>query len=174
MRRLHRPTRARVLLALTIAAVSFAAACDPPPPEPAPPSPPAGAPDPTTFACPVVGATYTDNYGPRGSGFHAGLDMFQTFGSDEVAVGPGRVTYAVEDAGGNAAYLWADDGNVYYYAHMWFFIGADNRRVEQGETIGILGASGNATAPHLHFEIRLGGANGPTMDPYSTLVAAGC
>lgn len=170
-----RPTRAHTLLAVMIAAVSFAAACDPPPPQPAPPPPPpASAPDPTTFACPVVGATYTDSYGPRGTGFHYGIDMFHTFGTSEVAVGPGRVTYEVEDTGGNAAYLWADDGNVYYYAHMWFFAGDDNRRVEKGDTIGFVGQSGNATTPQLHFEIRLGGANGTRTDPYSTLVAAHC
>jgi murein DD-endopeptidase MepM/ murein hydrolase activator NlpD len=162
------------LLALAIAAISFAAACDPPPPEPAPEPAPLTAPDPTTFACPVVGSTYTDNYGPRPSGFHYGLDMFQTFGTAEVAVGPGRVTYQVEDAGGNAAYLWADDGNVYYYAHMWFFAGDNDRRVEKGDTIGVLGQSGNATAPHLHFEIRLGGPNGLRMHPSPPPVAAGC
>ena len=44
----------------------------------------------------------------------------------------------------------------------------------QGEIIGLTGMTGNATAPHLHFEIRVGGANGGTIDPYPTLKAAGC
>jgi murein DD-endopeptidase MepM/ murein hydrolase activator NlpD len=105
---------------------------------------------------------------------HNGIDMFAPTGAPEAAVGPGRVTYQVETAGGNAAYLWADDGNVYYYAHMSAFVGTNDRRVARGETIGSLGQTGNATAPHLHFEIRLGGANGTRIDPYPTLSAAGC
>ncbi len=76
-------------------------------------------------------------------------------------------------AGGNEAYLSADDGNVYYYAHMSSFVGPP-RRVVQGEIIGLVGSTGNSTAPHLHFEIRLGGPNGQRIDPYPTLQAAGC
>ena len=48
------------------------------------------------------------------------------------------------------------------------------RAVAKGEVIGLTGMTGNATAPHLHFEIRLGGANGNRTDPYPTLKAAGC
>ena len=43
-----------------------------------------------------------------------------------------------------------------------------------GEIIGLVGSTGNSTAPHLHFEIRIGGANGQRIDPYPTLQAAGC
>lgn len=123
----------------------------------------------------MTGSTYSSTFGPRvGGGTHSGVDMFAPTGTKEVAVGPGRVLHQVETAGGNAAYLYADDGNVYYYAHMSSYVGADNRRVAKGETIGLLGQTGNATAPHLHFEIRLGGPNGTRIDPYPTLVAARC
>ena len=70
-------------------------------------------------------------------------------------------------------YLSADDGNVYFYAHLSAFVG-DDRSVAQGEIIGLVGATGNTTGPHLHFEIRIGGANGEKIDPYPTLQAAGC
>jgi len=92
----------------------------------------------------------------------------------EVAVKAGTVSYVpMGGAGGNEAYLAADDGNVYYYAHMSQFVGAA-RSVAQGEVIGLVGSTGSSTAPHLHFEIRIGGANGQRIDPYPTLRGAGC
>jgi murein DD-endopeptidase MepM/ murein hydrolase activator NlpD len=64
-------------------------------------------------------------------------------------------------------------GNAYYYAHMSTTNGG-NRRVGQGEHIGYVGQTGNATGPHLHFEIRLGGVNGQRVNPFNTLINAGC
>jgi murein DD-endopeptidase MepM/ murein hydrolase activator NlpD len=125
------------------------------------------------FRCPVDGSSYTNSYGPRGSGFHYGIDMFAPTGTPVWAVKPGELRYALESAGGLVAYLFADDGNVYYYAHMSEPIGGD-RRVGQGNPIGRVGQTGNATAPHLHFEIRLGGINGQRTNPYATLRNAGC
>ncbi len=127
-----------------------------------------------SFQCPVVGSAYTDSYGPRGGGFHYGIDMLAPTGVPEVAVKAGTVSYmAMDGDGGNEGYLAADDGNVYYYAHMSQFVGGP-RAVAQGEVIGLVGSTGDATAPHLHFEIRIGGANGQKIDPYPTLKAAGC
>src|SRR5215203_4427240 len=87
------------------------------------------------FRCPVDGSTYTNNYGPRGSGFHYGIDMIAPTGTPTWAVKSGNVRYALESAGGLVAYLVADDGNAYYYAHMSNTNGG-NRRVGQGEHIG--------------------------------------
>ncbi|MFA5882933.1 MAG: peptidoglycan DD-metalloendopeptidase family protein [Acidimicrobiia bacterium] len=127
-----------------------------------------------SFQCPVSGAAYSDNFGPRGSGFHYGIDMFASTGVPLVAVKSGTVSYmAMNGAGGNEAYLYANDGNVYYYAHQSQFVGGP-RSVSQGEVIGLVGSTGNSTAPHLHFEIRLGGPNGQRIDPYPTLQSAGC
>jgi len=78
-----------------------------------------------------------------------------------------------DGAGGNEAYLDAADGNTYYYAHFSQYVGGP-RDVQQGEIIGLTGMTGNASAPHLHFEIRIGGANGGRTDPYPTLKSAGC
>jgi murein DD-endopeptidase MepM/ murein hydrolase activator NlpD len=127
-----------------------------------------------TFQCPVVGSAYSDSYGPRGNGFHYGIDMMAPTGTPEVAVKAGTVSYIpMGGAGGNEAYLAANDGNVYYYAHMSQFVGGA-RSVAQGEVIGLVGSTGSSTAPHLHFEIRIGGANGQRIDPYPTLQSAGC
>ena len=86
----------------------------------------------------------------------------------------GTVRYVPnEGAGGNAAYLSANDGNVYFYAHFSQFVGG-GRAVSQGEVIGLVGMTGNASAPHVHFELRLGGVNGTKIDPYPTLKSSGC
>jgi len=135
---------------------------------------PGGGPTIDNFRCPVDGSSYTDSYGPRPDGsFHYGIDMFAPIGRTVWAVKKGDVRYALEDAGGLVAYLYTSDGNVYYYAHMSETIGAD-RPVGQGDAIGRVGQTGNATAPHLHFEIRLGGVNGEQVDGYTTLRNAGC
>jgi murein DD-endopeptidase MepM/ murein hydrolase activator NlpD len=130
------------------------------------------APVPGAFQCPVLGAAYSDDYG--GPSGHPGIDMMVPTGTSAVAVKAGTVTFAPnEGAGGNAAYLAADDGNTYYYAHFSQYVGAP-RQVAKGEIIGLTGMTGNATAPHLHFEIRIGGPNGNRIDPYPTLKSAGC
>jgi len=122
----------------------------------------------------VHGAQYTDDYGPRGAGFHYGIDMLVAMGTTIRAVKAGTVHFVPnEGAGGNVVYLDAGDGNTHYYAHLNDFVGGD-RSVARGGIIGHVGQSGNATTPHLHFEIRLGGPNGTRVDPYQTLRASGC
>lgn len=124
------------------------------------------------FQCPVGGPAYSDDYGgPNG---HPGIDMFVPNGSPVVAVKAGKVWFMPMDgAGGNEAYVDANDGNTYFYAHLSQFVGPP-RDVAQGEVIGLTGMTGNTSAPHLHFEIRLGGPNGAKTDPYPTLKSAGC
>jgi murein DD-endopeptidase MepM/ murein hydrolase activator NlpD len=124
------------------------------------------------FQCPVAGAAYSDDYGgPTG---HPGIDMFVPLGTPLVAVKAGMIWFmAMDGAGGNEVYLDTPDGNTYYYAHLSEYIGPP-RAVAQGEVIGLTGMTGNTSAPHLHFEIRVGGANGNRIDPYPTLKSAGC
>ncbi|MET0421815.1 MAG: peptidoglycan DD-metalloendopeptidase family protein [Acidimicrobiia bacterium] len=125
------------------------------------------------FTCPVSGASYGDDFG--GARAHGGIDMFVPMRTPAVAVKGGSVTFVPnEGAGGNAAYLNANDGNVYYYAHFDSYVGPGGRSVSAGEIIGLTGMTGNTSASHLHFEIRLGGANGTKTNPYPTLRGAGC
>lgn len=124
------------------------------------------------FTCPLSGSAYSNDFG--GARGHGGIDMFAPTGTPSVAVKSGTVRYvANEGAGGNAAYLSASDGNVYFYAHFSQFVGGA-RSVSQGEIIGLVGSTGNASAPHLHFEIRSGGVNGGKVNPYPTLKGSGC
>ena len=125
-----------------------------------------------SFMCPVFGAAYSDDFG--GSRGHPGIDMFVPTGTQAFAVKSGTVRYVPnEGAGGNTAYLLASDGNSYFYAHLSQFVGGP-RSVSQGEVIGLTGMTGNASGPHLHFEIRVGGDNGGRNNPYPTLRGAGC
>ena len=124
------------------------------------------------FRCPVSGAAYTDDFG--GPRQHGGIDMFVPTGTPVIAVKSGSVSYVPnEGAGGNAIYLNGSDGNTYYYAHQSSFAGGA-RSVSQGEILGYSGMTGNASAPHVHFEIRIGGPNGGKIDPYPTLKSSGC
>jgi murein DD-endopeptidase MepM/ murein hydrolase activator NlpD len=160
--------------ALLVLVGSGFTACGPAPVAGVPHREPGDAPVLPFASCPVTGARYTDDYGPRGTGFHYGIDMMVPIGTPARAVRAGTVRYvANEGAGGNVAYLTADDGNVYLYAHLNDFWGTD-RHVEAGELIAHTGQTGNATAPHVHFEIRLGGVNGTRVDPYPSLRANGC
>jgi len=134
--------------------------------------PPGVAPTVVTFACPVSGARYGQRYGPLpGGSYHYGVDLLAPSGTPLVSVTAGWVHYvANEGAGGNAMYLYSVDRNVYYYAHLRDFVGGD-RNVAARELVGHVGQSGNATGPHLHLEIRVGGPNGLRVDPFPTLHA---
>ncbi len=174
--------RTVALVVVSLLAV-VGAACGPTPtPTPAPrpataltPTVPVGpAPVIAGLRCPVTGARWGDGYGPRGSGFHWGVDLFEPLATPAVAVVAGRVhDVPNEGAGGNVVYLTAPDGTVYQYAHLLDFTGGD-RSVRAGEAVGRVGQTGNATAVHLHFEIRIGGMAGSRVDPAPTLRAAGC
>ena len=73
--------------------------------------------------------------------------------------------------GGITISLMGDSGNRYYYAHLSAYEGAGGR-VTQGQLIGYVGATGNASGPHLHFEFRPN--NGVPVNPYPSVKAAGC
>ena len=61
--------------------------------------------------------------------------------------------------GSYGIYVEIDHGNGFHtiYAHMSAVLVSAGQRVTQGERIGLMGATGWATGPHLHFEIRFHG-----------------
>ncbi len=118
------------------------------------------------MVCPLPGAAFSDDFGPRGAGFHPGIDMHGPTGMSELAVLSGDLTFGDGGGGGMGAYIAGDDGNRYVYYHLSQYVGGP-RHVAPGEVIGKVGSTGNATGPHLHFEIHPGG--GGPVDPFPTL-----
>ncbi len=123
--------------------------------------------------CPVKGVVvFTDDFGEvRPGGPHPGIDMGALTATPVVAVVGGFVHHDVGGDGGNGAWLAGFDKVSYYYAHFSKYEG-DGGLVKAGDVIGYVGMTGNATGPHLHFEVHPGlpGVN-PPVDPFATLVA---
>lgn len=98
---------------------------------------------------------------------HEGIDIFAPRGTPVIAVTPGRVS-STGNKGLGGKQVWLRDskrGNSLYYAHLDSIIATSGMRVKVGDTLGLVGNSGNArtTPPHLHFGIYKGyrGAQNP-------------
>jgi murein DD-endopeptidase MepM/ murein hydrolase activator NlpD len=114
-------------------------------------------------------------FGPRGSRFHEGIDIDAREGVRVGASRSGRVVFAGwNDGFGQLVILAHHHGVTTYYAHLSRILVIEGQRLSAGDTLGRVGHTGNATGPHLHFEIRVGGDNGSRIDPYPTLKSAGC
>jgi hypothetical protein len=123
--------------------------------------------------CPIsldwpVSAPVGDGFGPRGDRFHAGIDILAGRGTPVGAAAPGRVTFAGFAAGGwgNLVVVLHDDGVRTLYAHLSKVSVHRGELVETDTRVGLVGATGDATGPHLHFEVRVRGA---AVDPRTAL-----
>ena len=101
-----------------------------------------------------------DRFGPRGARFHTGIDFPASYGMPVRAAGRGRVIYAGWDSGGYGYIVLVSHGYGVrtLYAHLSALAARRGRYVRAGRLVGRVGASGTATGPHLHFEVRLRGA----------------
>ncbi|TMK97431.1 MAG: hypothetical protein E6G40_08325 [Actinobacteria bacterium] len=126
-------------------------------------------------ACPVgQPRTFYDDFGdPRPGGrTHQGIDMLAPLDTPIYAAQSGTFQQNYNDLGGNAAYVYAKNGDYTYYAHMDKYAGVgDGAFVTAGTQIGYVGNTGDAQGGpyHLHFEYHPGG--GSAVDPYKQLVA---
>jgi peptidase M23-like protein/putative peptidoglycan binding protein len=118
---------------------------------------------------PPVAGPYSDLFGPRGKRFHTGLDYPAFRGAPVSASAAGRVTFAGWSLGGwgRLVTIAHTGGTRTLYAHLSRVAVRVGERVETGQRIGLAGASGHATGPHLHFEVRLRGA---AVDPLGGLL----
>ena len=91
--------------------------------------------------------------------FHPGLDMEAPIGSDVYSTGAGTVTFTGSMGGyGRAVEIDHGYGVVTLYAHLHRILVANGQNVGSHTVIGEVGSTGRSTGPHLHYEIRLGGA----------------
>jgi murein DD-endopeptidase MepM/ murein hydrolase activator NlpD len=115
-----------------------------------------------------IGAPIGDGYGPRGNRFHTGLDFLAGTGTAVRAAGAGTVAFAGYNSGGygKLVVLHHGLGVSSWYAHLSRIDVRRGESVRAGELIGRVGSTGDATGPHLHFELRLRGAD---VNPLSAL-----
>jgi peptidoglycan hydrolase-like protein with peptidoglycan-binding domain len=106
-----------------------------------------------------IAAPVGDRYGPRGNRMHTGIDFPAGTGTPVFAAASGSVSFAGFDDGyGNAVVLQHSGGVATRYAHLSSFAVGPGRFVQAGGLVGRVGATGHATGPHLHFEVRVRGA----------------
>lgn len=135
---------------------------------------------------PVRGLTLTDLRDTWGAARsegrrHEGIDIMAPHGAPVLAAADGEIVRFWNSALGGVSIYQADESGqlIYYYAHLSARANRlkEGDRVQQGDVIGYVGDTGNATTPHLHFEIqRTSGArrwwHGQALNPYPYLRAA--
>lgn len=131
------------------------------------------------WAYPVSPAAYrvSSGFGPRvspggiGSTFHRGTDMAASTGTPTFAACTGVVTYAAARGGfGNYVEVDCGGGVTTGYAHLSAINVSVGQPVPAGTMVGAIGSTGNSTGPHLHFEVRRGGA---AVDPVPWMANVG-
>ena len=116
------------------------------------------------MATPISGARITSGFGMRRhpvlgyTKMHTGIDFGAPRGTPIRAAGSGTVIFAGWRGGyGRTVMIRHDNGYVTLYAHQSRIARGIRKgvRVNQGQIIGYVGASGRVTGPHLHFEVRI-------------------
>jgi murein DD-endopeptidase MepM/ murein hydrolase activator NlpD len=138
--------------------------------EPVVAAPPPPKPDTATPTLPSLWPLEVEGYVTRGSadssdysGPHPGLDVAVPVGTPIRAAGGGTIVEVGDDAKyGKFVRVEHRDGYETLYAHASQIFVKQGDRIPSGRTIALSGNTGQSTAPHLHFEVRQGGA---AVDP---------
>jgi murein DD-endopeptidase MepM/ murein hydrolase activator NlpD len=147
---------------------------------------PVAAPVAATTAAPVAASGYvaplaslrvTEPYGvpgPWAAGHHTGIDLGASVGTSVKAIASGTVIHAGWDgAYGNDVIIKLADGKYVLTAHMSSVQVSVGQTVTAGEQIGLSGATGHVTGPHVHFEIRSTPYYGSDVNPVAYMQAHG-
>ncbi|MEU8510624.1 LysM peptidoglycan-binding domain-containing M23 family metallopeptidase [Kitasatospora sp. NPDC048722] len=130
------------------------------------------------YVAPLANPVLGEAYGVAGtmwaSGHHTGQDFVASTGTPVRAVANGVVVKADNGgAYGNEVEIRLADGKYAQYAHLSSIGVTVGQSVTVGQQLGLSGATGNVTGPHLHFEIRTGPEYGSDIDPVAYLRAHG-
>ena len=112
----------------------------------------------------------TSGFGPRTDpftgkpAFHYGLDIATNMGNPIYATADGTVIQVNTDKMSGKSILINHGNNVATgYLHLDTFLVREGQRIRRGDIIGLVGRTGKALGPHLHYEIRI---NGIPQNPY--------
>lgn len=103
----------------------------------------------------MFGCRVDDN--PIVSSYHTGLDIGAPSGTNIVSAHDGEIIEAGTINGYGKCIMIKKDELITVYAHCSKINTKKGNKVSRGEKIGEVGMTGNATGPHLHFEIRYEG-----------------
>ncbi|MGJ5834085.1 M23 family metallopeptidase [Streptomyces ossamyceticus] len=131
-----------------------------------------------TYVSPITGSYISTGYKAGGavwsSGSHTGVDFHAASGTPVHAVGAGTVVEAGwGGAYGNNVVIKMNDGTFTQYGHLSSIGVSVGQTVTPGQQIGLSGATGNVTGPHLHFEARTSAEYGSDIDPVAYLRSHG-
>jgi len=102
---------------------------------------------------------------------HTGVDISAPTGTPVEATADGIVTLAGWSSGyGQLVVVDHGGGMETYYAHLSRFAVVEGQEVRRGDQVGAVGSTGRVTAPHLHYEVRIGGT---PVNPHQYLARAG-
>lgn len=129
---------------------------------------------PGQHVAPVPGGRLTSGFGARWGTTHYGIDIAAPTGTPIRAVTAGTVIEAGPATGfGLWMRLEHGDGTVTVYGHMNTIDRPAGARVATGDQIATVGARGQSTGPHLHFEVWPHGDRAARVDPRPWLAARG-
>lgn len=116
----------------------------------------------STLAWPTDGGYISSHLGPRWGKMHKGIDIARTDRSTSppiYAAEGGTVETATFNEGGYGNMVTINHGNGLktLYGHMSGLNVSAGETVKRGEQIGVMGATGNSTGIHLHFEVHVNG-----------------
>ena len=123
---------------------------------------------PLPLAWPLTAPVLGDLFGPRSDRWHTGVDFPAPSGTPVYAARSGQVVWAGWRDGGWGFLVTVAHGRGErtMYAHLSRIDVRVGVWLGQGVKVGLVGASGHATGPHLHFEVRVRGA---AVDPMRAL-----